>query len=711
MPSFIEYVGEHEIDFILYRSGELLQDTEDNPVKKSIAIQKIALLVSFLQSETERSVYIDLISRKLKVHKGTLKTELNENLKYKDLDETLEKRIDLPKSVSTAEFDKFGFYEDGNKYFFLTKNGIAEGSNFTIRPLFHIYSKTDNKRLVELVNEHNYKKIVDIPSKCFVSFEQFQQLAYQEGNYLFFGNKVQFYKILSKISDNFPLCNELKTLGWQREGFLAFSNGIVSGADWIPVDNYGICEYKGTSFFSPAFSVIYQDVREDDDDYENDRYFIYKKSPLSFNQWCKQFKKVFSDKAPLSIAFLVASCFRDLIYDKFKVFPHLFLFGQPQSGKSALAWSLSNVFFNNLPAFNLNSGTQVGFFRRLARFRNTISWFDEYTNEINPVRFQTLKSAYDGIGHEKGKMTKDNRTEITRVNTACLISGQHLPTNDDNSLFTRSITISFPRRDENNPFSEAEIKSLDKLREYEKQGISGILTEVVKFRETVEREYPLVYNDIYNRIRAYFLDIKAPYTDRLLVNFTCLLAIIKVFEDKVPGIDFGFTYEDLYEESIRRVKSLSNQIKKSDALASFFSILEFLLDNKQIEAGIDFKIDNIDHVSIKRDGETKTIKFEAPTKVLFLRFSKVHPLYLEAFRKQRGQTGVDLTSLIHYINNNYGYLGLCSKTRFENSITSAYCFIYDRLDINLERFAKEESGAGSGDQERPPEDQDDDLPF
>jgi len=68
------------------------------------------------------------------------------------------------------------------------------------------------------------------PLKCFVTVDQFLQAVFNEGAFLFFGNKAQFMKILEHIANNFPVCNELKTLGWQREGFFAFANGIYNGS-------------------------------------------------------------------------------------------------------------------------------------------------------------------------------------------------------------------------------------------------------------------------------------------------------------------------------------------------------------------------------------------------------------------------------------------------------------------------------------------------
>jgi len=125
----------------------------------------------------------------------------------------------------------------------------VKGSNFIIKPLFHIYSKIDNKRLVEITNDKGYSKIVDIPSKNFISMEQFAAYCYSEGNFMWTGVKSNFQKILQFISADFPECKELKTLGWRREGFYAFANGIYNGV-WQPVDDLGITTHKDKNYFS-----------------------------------------------------------------------------------------------------------------------------------------------------------------------------------------------------------------------------------------------------------------------------------------------------------------------------------------------------------------------------------------------------------------------------------------------------------------------------
>jgi len=675
----ISILNEEEV--ILFADTALVEAGK-NLTRRGEAINQICDLIFKMEDPTRQSVFVAEISKRHKISKKVITDRLK----------TLRDSVTVIKEEENDPFDgfsgidsksarKLGFFEHRNCFYFLTKDGPIKGSNFIIRPLFHIYSKTDNKRMVEIINEFDCKRTVDIPSKSFVSVEQFQVAVINEGNFLFFGSKFQFLKVLEHIANKFPVCNELKTLGWQREGFYAFANGIFTGA-WQPVDEYGITEHGKQKFFSPAFSCVYHDVREDDDDYESDRYFVWKQAAISFGEWTRLMMDVYGPKARIAIAFVIATVFRDLIYEKYKVFPHLFLFGEKQSGKSQLAWSLSNLFFDNMPAFNLSSGTQVGFHRRLSRIKNAICWWDEFSNEIDPKRFQTLKSAFDGMGHEKGKMTRDNRTEVTKVNSSSLISGQYLPTADDNALFTRSILLSFEKK----IYSPQELARYDELKGHEQNGLSSLVGEIVKYRKEIDQEFGMVFSDLMEKIKDELTSEEKQFEERLVRNFCTILAPVKIILESMMPLDLNFSFDEIYAQSKTMITELSVQISSSESLSNFWLMTEYLLDNKLIDSGNDFEVKSIATIrATNKKGTTETLNYPEPKLILFIRFSKIHPLYMEGHRKQFGKNGVDLVSLMHYIKHHPSYIGSVSSYRFENSISSCYAFDYETLKVNLER--------------------------
>lgn len=674
----------NEEELLLFADTALVEAGK-NLTRRGEAINQICERIFNMKDKVRQSVFIDEISKRHKISKKVI-TERMKTLKesLNIIEEKESDQFEGFEGVDSNSARKLGFFEHRNCLYFLTKEGPFKASNFVVRPLFHIYSKTDNKRLVEIVNEYAYKKTVDIPSKSFVSLEQFQQAVFNEGNYIFFGTKFHFMKMLDDIANKFPVCNELKTLGWQREGFYAFANGSYSGA-WQPVDEFGITTFEGKKYFSPAFSRVYTDVREDDDEYESDRYFVWHQSPVTFQEWTRLMLDVYGTNGRIAIAFAFACIFRDLIYDKYKIFPHLFLFGEKQSGKSQLAWSLSNLFFDNKPAFNLSSGTQVGFHRNLSRIKNAICWWDEYSNDIDPKRIQTLKSAYDGMGHEKGKMTRDNRTEVTKVNSASVISGQYLPTADDNALLTRSILLSFARK----VYSQQELARYDELKKLEKTGLSSLVGDILRYRKDIDKSFGMVFSELMERIKDELAKEGKQFEERLVRNFCCILAPVKIILDSMLPLELNFTFDQIYDQSKTMINELSVQVSSSESLANFWLMTEYLLDNQMITTGKDFEIKSVASIRVtNKKGVVESLNYPQPKIVLFIRFSKIHPLYMEGHRKQFGKNGVDLVSLMHYIKHHQSYIGAVASYRFEDSVSSCYVFDYEGLNVNLERLQR-----------------------
>lgn len=672
----------YDTDSIELRAETALKEAGDNYQRRKEAIDNLVKELVTIDAFTAESI-IASISKKCKIRKKLILDEYNKSTKAdKTIADEIQNQFD--DDIQYNEFKNKGFWQKNHSYYFYNKDGVFKASNFTIKPLIHIYSKIadNNKRIIEIINEYSRKKSIDIPSKIWVSLDAFQGIVIGEGNYLFFGSSFHFKRILGDINESFPEANELRTMGWQSEGFWAFSNGIFDGEKWQPVDNLGITEFKNVKYFTPAFSEIYKNVRQDDDEHKADRFFVYKEPKISFSNWADLMRKVYLDKGMIAVAYMCAAIFRDFIYDQYKIFPHLFLFGETQSGKSQLGWSLSNVFYDNLPPFNLTSGTQVGFFRRLARIKNGISWYDEYSNDIDEKRFQALKSAYDGVGHEKGKMSRDNRTEVTEVNQALCISGQYLPTRDDNSVFNRSLMLFFSKRD----FTQEQIEAYDYLKKLEGEGFSGIIFEVLKHRKLIEKNYPRVFSELFEVVKASLLKEgdKDDHRERTLRNYTIILAVAKILITDA-NLDLGFTYPELLNLCMFMIKDQNSQISNSEGLSTFFKMVEYMFENLLISRDKDFAIGEYMSISVSYKGESITKTWDNPVKLLFLRLTNIHPIYLEAHRKQHGKTGIDLTSLTHYIKQSKAYVGESRSYRFETQNTSAFVFLYDKINISLEK--------------------------
>ena len=422
---FTAFVEQKTQDAFVWFSKQMAINAANDKYEISIALKTVVETLNSFSDDTTRQLYIDDVKNHFSINKGEIKSML------KDISEKVNKTADiedeetlnnlkLPDGADPKQFlqDRFAIVK--NKYYFQTQSGgFFQGTNFSVNPLFHIKG-TDNKRLCEIDNGmHN--KIVDFPSSALINFNQFKEILISEGFFMFLaGSTPQHFSIVAqKLAANFQEAEELKTLGWQQESFWSYANGIYSNNKFNEVNDYGITMHtqhigkadgsvvdKEKLFFSPAFSKIYADRREDDDPYENDRYFIYKKASVSFNNWSAKLIKVYGDDfGTIGTATVVASLFRDLYLKRWGSFPHIYLAGEKESGKSMFAFSLTAPFAHKLEAFDLNAGTLVGFYRRLARMRNGLNFFDELTIEC----FKGLKVV---LMVEEEKQEKLHKTTV-----------------------------------------------------------------------------------------------------------------------------------------------------------------------------------------------------------------------------------------------------------------------------------------------------------
>lgn len=619
-------------------------------------------------------------------------------------------------------FRKYGFVEWFGKYWFATFDEkslmykFKPGSNFTIRPLFLIISKSNPKRIYEVKNCWGKSKVVDLDPAEFVQLDGFRKNVESQGNFIFMGNPMQFMKVKSKLFDESKEAIEVKTLGYHSDGFYAFANGIQSlkpqsakpvpsksgesekkaksslsnlPAQWekgtrpvftpLDKDGYGIVEHGDKRYFIPPLSRIYMN---DEDEYQNAKKFIYSKGEISFKDYSKLFCDVHGDNGRIGLLYYVSCLFRDIVFDRFRCFPHLFLFGPPQTGKSTMAWSMSYLFGHARPPFALNTGTSVGFYKHFAEFKNAVVWFDEYLNSIDWGRVQSLKTAYDGNGHTKSDMTKDNRNKSIPVSSGCIVSGQELPT-ADNALFTRCILLQYDRTD----FSQEERYRLDSFHLRGKNLEFGHITaELSVYRDIVEKNFFEIYNTQFDVLKSSFS--KHGIDDRLVKNISVLISMYEVLKDV---IEFPFTQDEIRLTASTMLRKQNALIGGSKESSTFWKLVEYMYRTRQVKDNEDFVIKSVPSLTVYENGESteKILDSGRPKKVLYMRLSKIQPLYLELHRKQYGKNGLDSGSLKHYLEHSKGFYGSIRNVKFSGSPTSALAFDYEYLTETLDGFSLE----------------------
>ena len=686
-----KYIEKNQEDALFWLAEKYAAESDKDPMQRGFAIDEIAKLLLHIEHDIIRGQYVKSVS---KIFKTSLKefknivdkygqAEIKANIKTTSIHDNL----GLPEGADPEQYLRDRFAIVGNSYYFSGKDGFFKGSNCKVTPLFHIAGESENKRLCEITNELNHTVLVDFESREMNSFSKFEDRLVDKG-YFVFTSQTQLYhfKLLkNQILRDFIKAHELYTLGWQPEQFLAYANGVWDDGVFKEVNRYGIMQVardgksltnnKKTDikhYYSPAFSDIYKDAREGDDPYENDRYFVYNKSPISIAQWCKLMIRVYGDRGRLAVAFSVASLFRDHIMKRHGFFPHLFLSGEKGSGKSKYGDSIISLFTHKLPAFDLNSGTPVAFYSRVARLKNVPVFLEEFNDKIADVMFQGLKAAYDGRGREKGTLSTKNKTVVSKVQSSCVIAGQYLSARDDNSLTSRSIVMHFIKRN----FDGEDTTDYDQLKDFENTGLSSLLTEIVAHRDYFEEFFQKQYSKNVKRFKNSLKDEE--YQERMMGNYNAMFTPLELLSSKV---DFGIDLEQFYNECLEGIISNSDLIIESEGLAEFWKVLEHLEKHKIILYGRDYLIETPIETSINpKKKESEVWKNTSREQVLFLRLNSVHQEYHKEVTKREGVDVIGESTLRNYFRAKKYYIGPKKSHRFDNAATSCYLFNYTLLN-------------------------------
>ena len=689
-----QFFNDKTQDAFLYLAQKKLP--ERDPHLKQEWVDEMTGLLALIPGEIARDEYMAQLAKLSKIPKAIFKKHLQEQIE-KRIQKATKSNEDtrslqfLPKGVDPDQYLQDGFYgivngEKTGYYFRDTVGGEAKRvSNFVMTPLFHKYDYDDDTRIAMVENGTGPTEVVEMPSEAFISIDQFRKFMISKGVYYFDGTKAHLDKLVRKILPDFPKAYELKTLGWQREGFFAFYNSIHHQGQHYSYNDAGVVQIGECHFFSPASSKIYEDYRKEDDQFENDRYLEFLPSPIKFEEWADMFKRVYEDHAYAGIPFVFLTLFRDVVFKVDNNCPFLYAYGQSKSGKSKFAESISNLFFREMPAFNLNSGTDFAFAQRLARFRNCPVFFNEFDdNVVKDEWFQALKGAYDGEGRERGKGGSKRKTEIQRINSTLILAGQYLSTKDDNSVLSRSILRHFKIKRNR---SEEQTRTYNELKKLEKEGLGGILTEILAHREVVEKPYYQEFNEIFKELGKIIRTQDEYYDERVLRNYSALTTMVKIF-----GSIFSlpFSLAEYKEWVIQEIMTLSNMINDNDVLSGFWNIVETLLDKGEITEGLYFKIDNRASVKVLKESQTEVVHFNKPKALLFLRLKNVHPIYA-SFKRRAGSHPIDLTSLTAYLKDRSSFIGVVNSERFKDRTTgksfptSAFVFDYRALGVALDR--------------------------
>jgi hypothetical protein len=662
-----------------------------DPMLKSLSFKEIATLF-YKRSESERLAIVESLSEILKPKKLWQKVidelERDSQAKQSLKEFTYGRTHEQNKSI-----EKYGFYEEKNCYYFYAPKGegFYQGSNFSLEPLFHIESAVNAKRLYRLKNEYGVVRVLELSQKDLIAISAFRLKCESLGNFRFDGGEYGLSKVKAHLYENTKSCKEITQLGWQKEGFFAWSNGIFSSGKFIEVDELGIVEFESVHFYIPALSSFY---RQEDFLFQFERRFVFIEGKISLYEYTQKLVSIYGDNAIVGFCFYMASLFRDIIVGIFRFFPILNIFGPKGTGKSELAVSLLKLFGDLPVGLNMTNSTIAAMADHVSHTRNSLCHIDEYKNSVEYEKIEFLKGLWDGVGRSRMNMEKDRKKEMTAVDTGIILTGQEMTT-ADNALFSRVIFLSFSQT----KFSDEAKARFENFKKLEQQGLTHLTAVFLAFRSHIQenfiKEYKLATEEVIKKLE------KIGIEDRILKNWVIPLAVLRCISTQ---ISFPFSYEkavDIFSQMISRQNA---EVFSGSEVSDFWNIYQELSSIGIIENRFDFQVREVQELKCQQQSYTRQMK------VLFMNPNRIFSQYAQAKRSNNDKK-LPKDTLQHYLQNCEEYLGTY-QVRFRKPIKNlqdpraatqlpddgttvyewerpyAWCFDYDKLNermgLNLE---------------------------
>lgn len=658
--------------FAIEQSAEFLSKLDKTTI--AVKLGEVAKMFGITKAAFEQvfKPYINKQKSKVSLHTEAIKVD-EEKFVFDDIDK-------LPSYVDREFFNKYRHFpvqnKKGTKIFYMFQDDssrLFRVANFYMEPQFHVKhdDASKNKRIVKINHSDNgSSRFVEIPSDIFAEFGLFKKFIYRLGQYSFRNGKpIHLDMIYDSIVLDFPEVTELEIFGQQEEGFYAFCNAIFADGKIEFMNDLGLVSYNQQTYYSPSVSIIYKDVRKDNDKYAQDRFFIFREtSRINLHDWADLMLKVYkyNDNGYWSVIMAILAAFRSHIFKIDRLFTTLFLYGPTGCGKSELAQSMRAIFMHpDAPMFNLNSGTDAAFFTMLERYRDAIVIMEEYNDmQISDVKFQGLKAAvYDGEGKTKRKDATSKDLDQSRVNAIPIILGQESPERDDASLANRAVLRPVKKVEY---WTDEETENFQSLKKHEKLGLTNILVEILQQREIVQKHYHKKLRLVQKDLRDDMRKQQQAFDTRVLNTVSLFAAMVKLIDEEVTSFKLPFNYTEFYSIARKVLIEQSESISSTNRLAVFFDTLMMLSeDNSQrgIIKGKEYKIETHDSIEVRRGRkEEEIVSFDGnPTRLLFLRLDMIHPKYKAVVGVQEH---LKMNNLMTYLKDNPAYIGQIKMTTF-----------------------------------------------
>ena len=670
-----------EKDFILWLADNIFCEgmTTEQQGKE---VSRIASILACIEDDTTIEMYLGQLV-KYGQTKSVWRKAIDKQRKAKAEAEAKEKQ-----DKEAGLFKKYGFNVEGNKYYSVGDKGYYEWSNFIMEPLFHIKDAIMPKRIYIIRNIFNVEELIELKQEDLVSLSKFKQRVEGLGNFIWIATERELTKLKMYLYEKTETAVQISQLGWQRQGFFAFGNGIYFDNKFLKVDDYGIVRLPDANFYLPANSKIY---RDDTKLFQFERKFVHLGlSSISLKEFSDQIFLVFGDNGRIGFLFFLATLFRDIVTRETRSFPILNLFGPKGSGKSELGHTLMSFFeIDNVPP-NIQNSTLPALNDTVAAVANALVHIDEYKNDLDINKHEFLKGLWDGTGRTRMNMDLDKKKETTSVDSGVILSGQEMPTADI-ALFSRLIFLSFDKSE----FTEEQKSNYMRLRQMRSQGMSHLTLQLISMRRKVENDFHTFYEQTMSDLNINLHDMVVE--DRILLNWLSPLAVFRCLES---SLSISLSYKQMMAISVQGITRQNSECKQNNELAAFWNMVQFLASDGEIMESGDYRIDYLRRLKT----DTVNINWAETKPVLYIQKSRIFMLY-KKHGKAVGDTLLPEGSLKYYLEHSREYLGEKPGIRYKvfrkgqlifdekekdakggpkekSTVQRSYCFDYSMLCIN-----------------------------
>lgn len=522
-------------------------------------------------------------------------------------------------------------------------------SNFTLIIKYHIKTSKNNKRVIELENDNGHKVSIDIETKQLSSFQLFKEFTEGQGNFRFYGKNSDLDKLKAKWFTEEKSCIQLEILGYHKEGFFTFSNGILTNT-FHPLDNDGVVSLNNRNYFIPYHNP------QDENQFINERKFHFRHSEVTFTDWAKAYINVYGNEGHVMLLFAIGCIFSDIIYKDMGNFPMLFLQGEGGSGKSRGVSFVQSLYGIPQPALKLSekANTDKSKIRKLAQYVNAIAFMEEYVNTLDDATIKTLTGIYDRLGYERANMTTNYGTDSIPINSGVIISGNDYPNNDP--LVQRLIVLEFLK----NEFTDHEREKFQQLKELTDKGITVVLAEILKHRNSFETSFNTVLGNEASLLSKIVREKGIMPTERMIQSYSMILSIYQIIS---PLLSIPIKYESLRDFLVEKISYHNERRNVQGDIQGFWDIFLIMAGKAKIYNDIQYRFLEGDKLAIK--------------------FKYVHLLYLQQFQETHRKQGLSSSALRQKLTAWKGFIDN-KDVKFGGKTTSAMVFDYTKCNIDLD---------------------------